>query len=85
MTNCAELKDTSLGKLKQKVYNDIKERGSYSRRALIHLWCDCGAASAKDVRQAIRELLDEGKIVKGDYTDYLGKKTDDLICVEQGE
>lgn len=67
--------------LKQLIYEQIKSCRSYSRRKLISLWCD-GGTHAKDVRKAINELIDEGKIVKGDYLDHLGNKTDDLIVVE---
>lgn len=72
---------TDQNQIKQIIYEQIESCGSFSQRRLISSFC-AGGTRAKDVRAAIKELLAEGKIVKGDYLDHLGNKTDDLIVVE---
>ena len=71
--------------IKESVYDSIKSRGQYSQRKLISFYCNDVLLSAKDIRKAIKDLINEGKIVKGDYYDNFGRKTDDLICVDTTE
>ena len=71
--------------IKESVYNSIKSRGQYSQRKLISFYCNDIFLSVKDVRRAIKDLINEGKIVKGDYYDNFGRKTDDLVWVDKTE
>lgn len=70
---CIEQMDNNFKKLKDPIYGYIKIPTELMKQVI---------ERAKNVRAAIKELLAEGKIVKGDYLDHLGNKTDDLIVVE---